>query len=156
GLVGIRTNTNNAYLSWRLLGTEDPATGFHVYRSIGGGAPVRLTSAPVTVTTTYSDSPGGAAFDTGISSHVTPVLGGVEGAPCKSFDFVASAPVRPSTPVPIEAPPAGITPAGDGYVYSANDVSIGDLTGDGQYEFVVKWEPGNAKDNAHSGYTGNV
>ncbi|KPC67415.1 alpha integrin, partial [Thermoactinomyces vulgaris] len=30
------------------------------------------------------------------------------------------------------------------------------LDGDGQYEYLVKWDPSNAKDNSQSGYTGNV
>jgi hypothetical protein len=42
------------------------------------------------------------------------------------------------------------------YTYSANDVSVGDLDGDGQYELVLKWDPSNSKDNSQSGYTGNV
>src|SRR5690606_7363547 len=53
-------------------------------------------------------------------------------------------------------PAGGTTPAGEWYTYSANDASVGDLDGDGQLEFVVKWEPSNAKDNSQSGYTGNV
>nr|WP_030161082.1 hypothetical protein [Glycomyces sp. NRRL B-16210] len=42
------------------------------------------------------------------------------------------------------------------YTYSANDMSVGDLDGDGQYEYLVKWDPSNAKDNSQSGHTGNV
>jgi hypothetical protein len=42
------------------------------------------------------------------------------------------------------------------YTYVANDASVGDLDGDGQYEIVLKWDPTNAKDNSQSGYTGNV
>ncbi len=40
--------------------------------------------------------------------------------------------------------------------YSPNDMSVGDLDGDGRYEMVLKWDPDNSKDNAHSGTTGNV
>ncbi len=58
--------------------------------------------------------------------------------------------------VPLQVPPGGTTPSGEAYTYSANDASVGDLDGDGDYDFVVKWEPSNAKDNSQSGYTGNV
>ncbi len=156
GLVGLRTGTNNAYLSWRLLGTDDPDMRFHVYRSIGGAAPIRLTASPIAATTDYRDTPGGSAFDASIAYHVTAVLGGVEGEPSRPWAFAPGAPIRPYIPVPIQPPPGGTTPAGETYTYSANDISIGDLTGDGEYDFVVKWEPSNAKDNANSGYTGNV
>ena len=46
--------------------------------------------------------------------------------------------------------PASATPT------RANDTSVGDLDGDGQYEIVLKWDPTNAKDNSQSGYTGNI
>jgi len=42
------------------------------------------------------------------------------------------------------------------YTYSANDVSVGDVDGDGEYEYFVKWYPDNAKDVCQRGYTGNV
>lgn len=40
--------------------------------------------------------------------------------------------------------------------YSANDMSVGDLDGDGELELIVKWYPSNAKDNSGSGYTGKT
>ena len=58
--------------------------------------------------------------------------------------------------VPLQQPVGGITPDGVNYTYTANDASVGDIDGDGQYEIILKWNPTNAKDNSHSGYTGNV
>lgn len=58
--------------------------------------------------------------------------------------------------IPLNVPPDGITPAGEKYSYHANDASIGDVDGDGEYEIILKWDPSNAHDNAHDGYTGNV
>lgn len=49
-----------------------------------------------------------------------------------------------------------MTPAGEAYTYSANDMSVGDVDGDGQYEFFVKWDPSNAKDVSQKGYTGKT
>jgi rhamnogalacturonan endolyase len=72
--------------------------------------------------------------------------------------------IMPATPVhavmattmdvPLQIPPGGSTPS-DSYTYAANDASVGDLDGDGQYEIVLKWDPTNSKDNSQSGYTGN-
>ncbi len=42
------------------------------------------------------------------------------------------------------------------YTYSANDVSVGDVDGDGEYEYFVKWYPSNAKDVSQIGFTGNT
>lgn len=39
------------------------------------------------------------------------------------------------------------------YSYSPNDMSVGDVDGDGMYELFLKWEPSNAHDSAHQGYT---
>jgi hypothetical protein len=58
--------------------------------------------------------------------------------------------------IPLVKPEGGITPAGDSYVYHANECSVGDLTGNGKYDIILKWDPSNQKDNAHDGYTGNV
>jgi rhamnogalacturonan endolyase len=49
-----------------------------------------------------------------------------------------------------------MTPVGEAYTYRANDASVGDLDGDGEYEIVLKWDPSNQKDNSQSGYTGEV
>ncbi|WP_431061526.1 rhamnogalacturonan lyase [Streptomonospora nanhaiensis] len=58
--------------------------------------------------------------------------------------------------LPLSKPEGGTTPAGERYGYTANDVAVGDVDGDGRYEFVVKWEPTNAKDVSQRGYTGNT
>lgn len=58
--------------------------------------------------------------------------------------------------IPLRIPEGGVTPKGQYYEYSANDISIGDVDGDGEYEYIVKWEPSNSKDVSQKGYTGNV
>ena len=40
--------------------------------------------------------------------------------------------------------------------YSANDMSLGDLDGDGVLELIVKWYPSNARDNSGYGFTGKT
>lgn len=42
------------------------------------------------------------------------------------------------------------------YVYTPGDASTGDVDGDGEMEIILKWDPSNARDNAHDGYTGPV
>jgi rhamnogalacturonan endolyase len=58
--------------------------------------------------------------------------------------------------IPLQPPPAGVSPDGTAYTYTANDASVGDLDGDGRYEIILKWDPTNSKDNAFGGYAGNV
>lgn len=58
--------------------------------------------------------------------------------------------------IPLDRPADGVTPSGQAFTYIPNDASIGDVDGDGEYEIILKWDPSNAHDNAHDGYTGNV
>jgi len=148
GLVAVSTS-EGVFLSWRLLGHEvtshSPSgmTGadFHVYRD---GAQI----ATVTDSTNYLD-PDGAA---GAAYHVAAVVDGDE------VDH--SAPVSPWSntyyDLPLQRPADGVTPAGEAFTYSANDMSVGDVDGDGAYEYVVKWDPSNSKDVSQKGYTGTV
>ncbi|MFI7207016.1 rhamnogalacturonan lyase family protein [Micromonospora aurantiaca (nom. illeg.)] len=142
GLISVRSGSGNL-VSWRLLGTETTGVSFNLYR---GGT--KVNGSPITGATTYLDS-GAAA---GSAYTVRAVVNGAEQA--------ASAPALQFAngylDVPIQPPPGGTTPSGEGYTYAANDASVGDLDGDGRYEFVLKWDPSNAKDNSQSGYTGNV
>lgn len=148
GLVAVSTDAG-VFLTWRLLGGEATGAGetgvtgtdFAVYR---GTEKV----ATVTDSTTYLDAAGTAASE----YRVAPVVGDVEAA--------ASAPVaawsQNHLDIPLQKPADGVTPAGETYTYSANDASVGDVDGDGQYEFIVKWDPSNAKDVSQVGYTGSV
>ncbi|WP_182881528.1 cellulose binding domain-containing protein [Microbispora sp. H10949] len=143
GLISVRSGSGNL-VSWRLLGTENVGTGFNVYRGS-----TRLNSSPITNSTNYLDS--GAAADA--SYTVRAVVNGAEQASSEtSLRFTGG----DHLDVPIQPPSGGTTPDGVSYTYSANDASVGDLDGDGQYEIVLKWDPSNAKDNSQSGYTGNV
>jgi rhamnogalacturonan endolyase len=58
--------------------------------------------------------------------------------------------------IPLNKPADGTTPDGRPYTYSANDASVGDVDGDGEYELILKWDPSNSRDNSHEGYTGHV
>ncbi|SBT47953.1 rhamnogalacturonan lyase family protein [Micromonospora narathiwatensis] len=142
GLISVRSGSANL-VSWRLLGTETTGVAFNLYRGS-----TKVNSTPITGATNYLD--GGAAA--GSAYTVRAVVNGAEQA--------ASAPAlqfpNGYLDVPIQPPPGGTTPTGEAYTYSANDASVADLDGDGRYEFVLKWDPSNSKDNSQSGYTGNV
>jgi rhamnogalacturonan endolyase len=133
GLVSVRSGSGNL-VSWRLLAGDSPTTGFNVYRGS-----TRVNSSPITNSTNYLDN--GASADA--SYTVRAVVNGAE-QPASGASLGFGAGYRD---VPISSP-------GSGYV--ANDASVGDLDGDGDYEFVLKWDPSDAKDNSQSGTTGNV
>jgi rhamnogalacturonan endolyase len=141
GLISMRSGNSN-FLSWRLLPSDPAGAGFDVYRGS-----TKVNSAPITKGTDYTDAgaPAGAVYSV---------------RPAGLTTLAASAPTTTLAStymdVPIQIPAGGTTPDGVAYTYSANDASVGDLDGDGQYEIVLKWDPSNSKDNSQSGYTGNV
>jgi rhamnogalacturonan endolyase len=137
-----------------MLGTDPANIAFNLYRSANGAAAVKLNSSPITATTNFVDS--GANLSQSNAYFVRPVINGAETAASASFTQPANSPIQQFLSVPIQAPPGGTTPDNVSYTYSANDVSVGDLDGDGEYEIVLKWDPSNSKDNSQSGYTGNV
>lgn len=56
----------------------------------------------------------------------------------------------------LQAPKEQTMPDGTVTDYTSNDMSVGDLDGDGQLELIVKWYPDNAQDNSNDGYTGTT
>ena len=149
GLIAVRRSSSQVYLGWRLLGQDPSEIGFHVYRSTAGEEPIRLTSSPVFQTTDYIDSTADLSQTNRYS--IRPVINSVEQTTQKSFELAAQAPIQQRLSIPLQVPPPG-----DDYDYSANDLSVGDVDGDGEFEFILKWNPSNAKDNAQTGVTGNV
>jgi rhamnogalacturonan endolyase len=140
GLIAVKSGTGY-FLSWRLFGTDpqDTTFGFNVYRGTS-----KLNTAVITDSTNYLDSAGGSGTYT-----VKAVTNGVEGETSAPALVVDSGYVN----IPLTPPPAGSS-HGSSYTETANDASIGDLDGDGQYEIVLKWDPSNSHDNAQEGYTG--
>ncbi|EEP70822.1 cellulose-binding protein [Micromonospora sp. ATCC 39149] len=142
GLISVPSGSGNL-VSWRLLGTETSGVSFNLYRGS-----TKVNGSPITGATNYLDA-GAAA---GSAYTVRAVVGGTEQAPSAPALQFANGYLD----VPLQVPAGGTTPSGEAYTYSANDASVGDLDGDGDYEIVLKWDPSNSKDNSQSGYTGNV
>ncbi|MFJ3304037.1 rhamnogalacturonan lyase [Streptomyces sp. NPDC086549] len=142
GVVSVHTDSGNL-ISWRWLGTDPDDVSFNVYR-----AGTKVNATPVTGATDYFHSGAPAQAD----YTVRAIVGGVEQADSEhAIQFRTG-----YKDVPITPPDGGTTPDGVSYTYEANDASVGDLDGDGQLDFVLKWQPTDAKDNSQSGYTGDT
>ncbi|MBQ3461766.1 MAG: rhamnogalacturonan lyase, partial [Clostridia bacterium] len=154
GLIAAKVS-GGVYLSWRLLGTESLSDqAFDIYRNN-----VKIHTTGVHDATCYTDAGGTEASQyivvpkgeaTSGQKAVTPMTTNVEYSNGGFSNSVAY------KDIPFTAPDSGTTPDGEEYTYTAGDMSVGDLDGDGEYEFIVKWDPSNAKDNSATGYTGNV
>ena len=154
GVVAVRQNGTDVYVGWRFLGTDPAGVSFNLYRSTGGAPAVQLNSLPITDSTNFVDA--SADLTQANAYFVTPIVGGVEQAASAAFTLPAGASAQQYLNLPLQIPPGGTTPDGVSYTYSANDASVGDLDGDGEYEIILKWDPSNARDNSQGDYTGNV
>lgn len=142
GLVAVRINSGQVFLSWRFLGT-DPSTAAFVLRR----GNTTITPVPLADRTNFIDNTTTDSIYT-----INLVVNGVE----QPYGESASVWKQQYLTIPLQIPPGGRTPDGVAYNYSANDCSVGDLDGDGEYDIVLKWDPSNSHDNSQSGYTGNV
>ncbi|WP_305852491.1 rhamnogalacturonan lyase family protein [Gracilibacillus caseinilyticus] len=136
-------NEEGILVSWRYLGTDPTDLGFHVYRN-----GEQITEEPITDRTNYVDSEG----KSGDTYQIHPVKDGELYGDRATTTALEESHLN----IPLNKPAAGETPLGDPYTYSANDASVGDVDGDGEYEYIVKWDPSNSHDNSQTGYTGNV
>ena len=140
GVVAIHTGAGN-FIGWRALGTDAPMLRFDVYRG-----DTKLNARPLDLTSFIDEgAPAGAAYT------VRPAGGSHEAAA-----GAATAWDQPYKKIPLQKPADGVTPDGQRYGYTVGDGSAADLDGDGSYELLVKWQPTNAHDNSHRGYTGNT
>ena len=134
GLVAVQTGSG-VFLSWRVLGTDPKSISFNVYRNS-----TKVNASPITGATNMVDAAGSASA----TYTVRPIVGGTEQAIGGSATVWGS---QVRTITLSNRPSTSHTP---------NDINVGDLDGDGQYELVVKWYPSNGKDNSQAGVTANT
>ncbi len=132
-------------IQWRLLGNEPYNTSFNIYRN-----GEKINNTPIERVTSFVDKTG-----TINSKYTVSILikdkESLKSEPARFFEKMESQQAG-YFDIPIQRPVKGI----NGGTYFANDASVGDLNGDGEYEIVLKWMPNNARDNSHNGITDNV
>ncbi|WP_439509469.1 rhamnogalacturonan lyase [Marinimicrobium koreense] len=137
GLVAIPSD-KGVLVSWRQLYQDPDGLSFSVYRN-----GELISEQPINGRSNFMDPEGKAGDEYQLKTDGQIV-------------DVATTWSAPYLEIPLDVPEDGVTPDGDRYHYTANDASVGDLDGDGQYEIILKWDPSNAKDNSQGGYTGNA
>lgn len=144
GVYAVNEGNGKVFVSWRLLGTDPAGISFNLYRfSIrehGHNTDKidRLNAEPLARGTNFVDNT--ADTSSGNTYYVKPVIDGREQPESRSFTLPPHAP--PYLSIPLQ------TPAG----YTPNDVSVGDLDGDGQYEIILH-QAGRGHDNSQGGIT---
>ena len=146
GLVGIPTE-KGMYLSWRMLLDDAENMSFDVYRSTEGGKEKKLNRSSIRKTTDFMDET--VDLQKGnrwILKSGKKVLGEWRNEKGNT---------KPYLSVPIRRPASEMLD-GKEYTFSANDCSVGDLDGDGEYEIVVKWMPSITKLPPQKGLSGKT
>ncbi len=152
GLIAIKTK-DGVFLGWRMFLKE--ATGYTQTGMSGTDYVVYKNGerlALVTDSTNYLDREGTLQDLYAVAA----VKEGTAGEGVREEKACEPVAVNPKSyiEIPMQVPEGGVTPAGDAYTYRANDMSVGDVDGDGEYEFFVKWDPSNSQDVSIKGYTG--
>lgn len=147
--VAVREGEGMVNLSWRYRSSDPLDIAFDIYRN---GEKINKTPLGEATFFKDADAPHGA-----LHYELRVAADGVTGLVEEPTQYLLpeDAPLGYIN-IPLNIPPAGVTLAGQEYTYQANDASVGDVDGDGEYEIILKWDPSNAHDNAHDGYTGNV
>lgn len=147
GLTGIPTE-DGMYFSWRMTLEDAAGLQFDLYRSSGGGAEVKLNKEPIDRTSDFLDRTVDYTVDNRWTLKAT--TGEVA-----TWTRLKGEERNPYLSIPICKPEDGEI-AGEPFTYTANDCSVGDLDGDGEYEIILKWSPSNSKRPPQRGFTGNT
>lgn len=143
GMLALSIGEGKVYLGWRLLKDDPENTAFNMYRSTQGSEPVKLNAQPLAKTTDFIDE--NAPLDKVNSWFIKPVVDGKELAASEQAQLPANASVQPYKSIQLQEN------------LRASMVGIGDLNGDGVYDFVIKHANGGGKDPGRiSANSGNV
>lgn len=139
GLIAVKEN-GQFYVGWRVLGTDSDNLAFNLYRKTGTNNAVLVNDKPITGATNLIDKKANVSEDN--TWFVKTVLNGVEKEAKGSFSIPANSPDKNYLSIPLKAKEG----------YSPNDVSTGDLDGDGRYDLIVHMT-GKGSDNSFTGIT---
>ncbi|MCM1450062.1 MAG: hypothetical protein NC082_06940 [Clostridiales bacterium] len=128
-------HTGKVLVTWRMLPGDDESTAFDIYRKYKGKAEVKLNSEPITVTN-FQDSGltlSGRCPDLTYRLTYAGSSETIASLEIKAKDINAAKPY-----ITISLKETSTVCSLDTISYQANDVSVGDLDGDGIMEIVVK------------------
>lgn len=132
--VAVKT-ANGILVSWRSLNTDAASTSFSVYRN-----GTQIASA-ISTKTNYLDADG----KPGDTYRIVASTGEEASATAWSSMYTTIDLPRPKARKSFAGKTTGR--------YRPDDISVGDVDGDGEYELVLKWLPDDQRDNGKYGYS---
>jgi len=130
GMLAVAVVEGKVYLGWRLLRNDPENIAFNVYRSTAGGRAVKLNDEPLWTTTDFVDA--NPRLDRENAWWVKPVVNGREQEASVRAELPANPPVQQFKAIKLREDVQGI-----------DRIGIGDLNGDGTYDFIVKHPRGS-------------
>ena len=135
-LVAFNTDNNTTFVSWRFFDGEQNYT----YRLFRNG--VKMVETRRTSHTFPIESKSTDVYRLEVLSSGNVV------------DQAETTPYDQRMKIALQKPDPTVN--NNSSSYTPNDVSIGDVDGDGEMELFVKWDPADSQDNSKSGKTSNV
>ena len=136
--VNAGKNANGkVFVSWRLLGNEPEELAFNLYRTTLGKT-IKLNASPIIKSTSFTDE---TVDTTKVNTYtVKSIINNKEQTSDKAFELAVDS--KPYLSIALHTPPG----------YTPNDLSVGDVDGDGEYEIIVH-QTGRGRDNSQGGIT---
>ena len=122
-------------VSWRMLPGDNRNTSFDLYRKIGSSAEIQLNTAETPITNTCFQDADLSSFSSDVTYRLT-YAGRSETLATYTIKSAQLTAGRPYLSIPLKD--TKDVCGTDSVVYQANDVSVGDLDGDGEFEIIVK------------------
>ena len=139
GIIAIK-DKGHFFVSWRVLVTDSDDLAFNLYRKSGAQKAVLLNEKSITGATNFVDTKANSKEEN--TWFVKTVLKGKESEVLGSFTIPANASAKQYLSIKLREIEG----------YAANDVSVGDLNGDGKYDLIVHMT-GKGHDNSQTGIT---
>jgi rhamnogalacturonan endolyase len=139
GVIAVK-DKGQFFISWRVLGTDPDDLAFNLYRKSGSQKTVKLNDKPISGATNFLDSKANANEEN--TWFVKTVQKGKEKDAKGSFTIPGASADKDYLSIVIK-PVEGYIP---------NDLSTGDLDGDGRFDLIVHMT-GKGHDNSHTGIT---
>ncbi len=124
-------HNNKILVSWRMLPIDTEQTAFDLYRKSGNAQEVKVNSSPIVNSTNFQDTEATLTVNNTYrlcysgNSETLDTYTLTSAQASQGLPYI-SIPLQPTTDIDILL------------TYPANDVSMGDLDGDGRYEIVLK------------------
>lgn len=129
-----KSSIGSMLLSWRMLPGDDETTSFDLYRAYAGQEEVKINNSPI-FSTNYRDT-GLTLSREGDVVYTLAYAGSDERIGSYTLSEAQRKEKLPYISIPLV--PTGEVCSIEGMEYQANDVSVGDLNGDGLMEIIVK------------------